>query len=120
MNAEIVAGTIGSKQEALDYMTWTYFFRRLVQNPSYYGLDGLDESNLNVFLTDIVDKALNTLKDSSCIAYDEDDMGLISSNLGKIASYYYLSHLTVQHFKDSLSGNMTLEDVLMVSFTTNI
>ena len=40
LNAEIVAGTIGTKQEALDYMTWTYFFRRLVQNPSYYGLEG--------------------------------------------------------------------------------
>lgn len=31
MNAEIVAGTISTKQEALDYLTWTYFFRRLVQ-----------------------------------------------------------------------------------------
>jgi len=29
-----------SKQDALDYITWTYFFRRLMQNPTYYGLDG--------------------------------------------------------------------------------
>ena len=33
LNAEIVAGTIGSKQDAMDYITWTYFFRRLIVNP---------------------------------------------------------------------------------------
>lgn len=27
LSAEIVAGTIKTKQEALDYLTWTYFFR---------------------------------------------------------------------------------------------
>ena len=63
LNAEIVAGTITTKQEALDYMTWTFFFRRLVQNPTYYGLDGVNETNINGFLTQIVDKALTTLNE---------------------------------------------------------
>ena len=36
LNAEIVSGTVTTKQDALDYLTWTYFFRRLLMNPRYY------------------------------------------------------------------------------------
>ena len=61
---------------------------------------GVDESNINVFLTEIVEKALRTLNESSCLEFDEDDRGLISTTFGRIASYYYLQHLTVQHFND--------------------
>jgi hypothetical protein len=36
LNAEVHAKTITNKAEAIDYVTWTYFFRRLTANPSYY------------------------------------------------------------------------------------
>lgn len=32
-NAEIVSGTIGNKEDAVHYLTWTYLFRRLVTIP---------------------------------------------------------------------------------------
>lgn len=71
VNAEIVAGTIKTKQEFLDYMTWTYFFRRLMKNPRYYDLEVLEPDRINEYLSELVEKTLKVLVDSHCIEIDE-------------------------------------------------
>jgi activating signal cointegrator complex subunit 3 len=71
LNAEIVAGTVQTKQEALDYLTWTYFFRRLFQNPTYYNLETLEPENVNYFLSNLVQQSLSTLVEAYCVSVDE-------------------------------------------------
>ena len=61
MNAELVAGTTQSRQNALDYMTWTFFFRRLAQSPSCYGMEDTEVDRLNSFLSGVVGKAPDQL-----------------------------------------------------------
>uniref|UniRef100_A0A453IMU3 Helicase C-terminal domain-containing protein n=1 Tax=Aegilops tauschii subsp. strangulata TaxID=200361 RepID=A0A453IMU3_AEGTS len=51
INAEIVSSTIGNKEEAIIYLTWTYLYRRLVVNPSYYGLEDTETYTLNAYLS---------------------------------------------------------------------
>ncbi|XP_072153378.1 activating signal cointegrator 1 complex subunit 3 isoform X4 [Bemisia tabaci] len=107
INAEIVAGTIKSRQEALDYLTWTYFFRRLLQNPTYYGLECLDPSMINLFLSQLVEKCMKMLCEAYCIVLDEDNRSLFSTSLGRIASFYYISHKTMLHLRESLLPTST-------------
>lgn len=61
-NAEVVAGTIGSKQDAVDYMTWTFLYRRLLQNPAYYDLEGTAAEDVNEYLSALVERTFTTLQ----------------------------------------------------------
>lgn len=119
LGAEVSAGTVGTKQDALDYLTWTFFFRRLHKNPSYYGLEiSAGEHNTiaaqqlaNDYMIEMVDKALEELADSHCIELHSNG-GVDSTPFGKIMSYYYLSHKTIRHLIKHAKRNATFEDVL--------
>lgn len=67
LNAEIVAGTVKSRQEALDYLTWTYFFRRLLRNPTYYGLVSLEEADINRYLSSLIENTITELEKANCV-----------------------------------------------------
>jgi activating signal cointegrator complex subunit 3 len=47
LNAEIASGTLQKFQQCLEYLTWTYFFRRLTKNPAYYGLHNDVTNNMS-------------------------------------------------------------------------
>ena len=120
--AEVSAETIVSKQDALDYLTWTFFFRRLHKNPFYYGLDitadeqqengGMTAQNMaNEFMVDMVDKALGDLAKSKCVeVYPNGDVD--PTPLGKIMSYYYLSHKTIRQLVRHAKAQGSFLDVL--------
>ncbi|XP_006865917.1 PREDICTED: activating signal cointegrator 1 complex subunit 3-like [Chrysochloris asiatica] len=114
LNAEIAGGTITSKQDAMDYITWTYFFRRLVMNPSYYNLDDVSHDSVNKFLSNLVEKSLVELEYSYCIRIGEDHRSIEPLTNSRIASYYYLRHQTVKMFKERLKSECSVEELLSI------
>uniref|UniRef100_I3M8C4 Activating signal cointegrator 1 complex subunit 3 n=1 Tax=Ictidomys tridecemlineatus TaxID=43179 RepID=I3M8C4_ICTTR len=114
LNAEIAGGTITSKQDAMDYITWTYFFRRLIMNPSYYNLGDVSHDSVNKFLSHLIEKSLVELELSYCIEIGEDNRSIEPLTYGRIASYYYLKHQTVKMFKDRLKPECTIEELLSI------
>ena len=91
MNAEIVAGTITSKQDAMDYVTWTYFFRRLLMNPSYYQLEVATKDSVNGFLSQLVSGALAELEGSYCIEFEEVSEEGLKTVLYTLSFFLFLS-----------------------------
>ncbi|XP_058657001.1 activating signal cointegrator 1 complex subunit 3 [Ammospiza caudacuta] len=114
LNAEIAAGTITSKQDAMDYITWTYFFRRLIMNPTYYNLDDVSHDTMNKYLSSLVEKSLFDLEGSYCIEVGEDNRSIEPLVYGRIASYYYLKHPTIGMFKDQLKPESNIEELLLI------
>ncbi|XP_059051963.1 activating signal cointegrator 1 complex subunit 3 [Achroia grisella] len=112
LNAEIVAGTVHTKQDILDYMTWTYFFRRLLKNPSYYNLESLEPQDVNRYLSNLVQTSLDALSHANCVEIEEDQRTVHSTWMGRIASYYYLSHHTMEHFSLHLAPSLDADELL--------
>ncbi|KAK6827944.1 Sec63 Brl domain-containing protein [Apiospora arundinis] len=117
--AEVSAETIVTKQDALDYLTWTFFFRRLHKNPSYYGLEvSAEEHNTiaaqqmaNDFMIEMVNNSLDQLADSKCVeVFPNGDVD--PTPLGKIMSYYYLSHKTIRHLVKHAKPKATFAQAL--------
>ena len=111
--AEVVTRTVENKQDAVDYLTWTFFYRRLTQNPNYYNLTGVSHRHLSDHLSDLVEGVLADLEASKCIAV-EDDTELVSLNLGMIASYYYITYTSMELFSASLTAKTKLKGVLEI------
>lgn len=67
LNAEIASGTLITRQNCIDYLTWTYFFRRLTKNPAFYNLKITDANSLNDYMKALVNTSLAKLVKANCI-----------------------------------------------------
>eukprot|EP00392_Amoebophrya_sp_AT5.2_P002472 g2477.t1 len=102
LNVEVVMKNVENKQDALDWLTWTFYYRRLAQNPNYYGLQGVSHTHLSDHLSEIVEQTVDFLEQAGCTAV-ENDVDLSAANLGLVASYYALRYTTIEVFSRSVS-----------------
>uniref|UniRef100_A0A8D3CU86 U5 small nuclear ribonucleoprotein 200 kDa helicase n=1 Tax=Scophthalmus maximus TaxID=52904 RepID=A0A8D3CU86_SCOMX len=112
-NAEIVTKTVENKQDAVDYLTWTFLYRRMTQNPNYYNLQGMSHRHLSDHLSELVEHTLHDLEQSKCISI-EDEMDVAPLNLGMIAAYYYINYTTIELFSMSLNAKTKIRGLIEI------
>eukprot|EP00535_Pseudo-nitzschia_heimii_P010983 CAMPEP_0197196504 /NCGR_PEP_ID=MMETSP1423-20130617/32390_1 /TAXON_ID=476441 /ORGANISM="Pseudo-nitzschia heimii, Strain UNC1101" /LENGTH=2164 /DNA_ID=CAMNT_0042650305 /DNA_START=86 /DNA_END=6580 /DNA_ORIENTATION=+ len=101
LNAEIATGTVNSTLDAVGYLMWTFFARRVKANPSYYGAKSSSSEHVEEFLSLVANTALNQLRNEGCVDIDEND-DVKASTLGKACSEFYLDHKTPKQMQFGL------------------
>ncbi|GKY92360.1 hypothetical protein MPSEU_000206900 [Mayamaea pseudoterrestris] len=113
LNAEVVSKTITSMQDAIDYMTWTFLYRRLVKNPTYYGLRGTTNVILSEHLSDMIETVVGDLEESKCIRVGEEG-DITPLNFGMIAAYYSIQYRTIELFASSVTARTKTKGILEI------
>lgn len=111
---EISTKTIASTQDAVDWATYTYFYRRLLANPSFYSLTDTSHDGLSAHLSEMVENTLKDLTEAKIIDVDEEDDTVTALHPASIAAYYNISFITMQTFLLSLTGRTKLKGLLEI------
>ncbi len=116
----VIAIILGCNKCYIDLFKWFTSFPS-----SYYQLEETSAGSVNAFLSSVVSDAITRLIDAGCVETDNEDAGLplYSTSNGRLASFYYLSHKTVELFLRELKSNASMEDlinVLSVSLLNNV
>lgn len=110
IGAEISSGVIKSRQDAMDFLTWTFLYRRAHHNPTYYGITDPSPEGISEYLSGLINGVIDDLKESKCLISNSNT--LQPTPFLQIASYYYLSHKTVGHLATHVKPSASFRDCL--------
>ena len=117
LNAEIVLGSIRSRDDAVEWMGYTYLYVRMRKNPSLYGIS-VSETENDPFLrqkrVDLIHAAAIILEKCNLVKYDRKTGKFQGSDLGRIASHYYISHQSMATYNTHLKPTMSQIDLFRV------
>ena len=73
---------INSKQKCVDWLTWSFFYKRLMKNPNYYELKGKSNQHLYEYISEMVENKLGELEQRGDIILNDNDI-LLNNNINK-------------------------------------
>ena len=112
LNAEVVLGTISNVREAVAWLGYTYLYVRMLRKPALYGISA-EMAEADPYLEqrrlDLIHSAATILDRHHLLKYDRRTGTLQVTELGRVASNYYLTHQSLASFNDYLKP--TLSDI---------
>eukprot|EP00172_Hildenbrandia_rubra_P002949 Plantae.Rhodophyta-Hildenbrandia_rubra.ctg4212.p1 GENE.Plantae.Rhodophyta-Hildenbrandia_rubra.ctg4212~~Plantae.Rhodophyta-Hildenbrandia_rubra.ctg4212.p1 ORF type:complete len:763 (-),score=102.36 Plantae.Rhodophyta-Hildenbrandia_rubra.ctg4212:2570-4570(-) len=106
---EIAQKRMHSFQDGVDYITWTYYFRRLLMNPSYYGImkPQVTFERLCGHLSKVVERSLIHLVSNGIVGANRTNENAVffCTTTGDIAVHAFLKPQSVQGIRNMFGAN---------------
>ena len=115
INTEIVCRRISNFMDIIKFMSWTYYFRRLSQNPSYYGVHSNSLKIISDFLIKLISKVLLDLFQSGCVHFYLQNSNMndfnyeINASISSRKNSIPLDNLNVNNISEKYFQNMLIE-----------
>ena len=71
---------INTKQKCVDWLTWSFFYKRLMKNPNYYELKGKSNQHLYEYISEMVENKLTELETRGDVVIDENKIQIANKN----------------------------------------
>ncbi|KAI5648293.1 hypothetical protein M9H77_34298 [Catharanthus roseus] len=115
LNAEVALGTVTNIKEACAWLGYTYLFIRMKKNPLAYGI-GWDEviadPSLGLKQRSLVIDAARALDKAKMMRFDEKSGNFYCTELGRIASHFYIQYSSVETYNDMLRRHMSDSEII--------
>ncbi len=117
LNAEIVLGSISNIKDAVNWLAYSYLYVRMLKNPTLYGIQ-LDEAEKDEFLlqrrTDLAHTAAAILDKHSLVKYDKKSGNFQVTQLGRVASHYYIKYASMSVYNENLKPHIGMIDLFRI------
>jgi antiviral helicase SLH1 len=115
LNAEISLGTVTTIDEGVQWLGYTYLYIRMRREPHIYGIDRKslgDDPFLGEKRRELITAAAKKLHDLQMIVFDPRTGNLMSKDLGRIASYFYIYYRSIEMINKLMTSSMEINQVL--------
>jgi activating signal cointegrator complex subunit 3 len=115
INAEIAAGQICTISEGVQWLKKSFFYRRMVQNPLQYSVKANElqmDPTGHLILLEKITECVKKLNRARLIRYNQSTEQVYSTDMGRIASNYYINTETMASFMANLKAH-TQENMLL-------
>ncbi|KAJ2800857.1 Pre-mRNA splicing, partial [Coemansia furcata] len=113
LNAEVAAGAVRSRADAVAWLGRTYLYVRMLRSPALYGVASIDtDPALIRRRNDLAHAAIVVLERSGLVRYERRGGEVLATEAGRVAAHFYVGHRSVAAWRTELRAESGPMDVL--------